>query len=325
MSDKEYNEKDIMIIHRNYCIGILILLSVALFTKVGVGNDKLDDIISFGATLTGLILSVIAIIMTIIGETKTDNTKDTLVRVSNNIKKIVDTDLKKSSDTIIKTTDKLNNVNSVLIKVDDGVESTNTVLEEVKVNNDEMKQLLGNLNEKYNLMNERMESIHGFYKQIYDKINEDNEQEIEKTNEEKNYNDIQDYNGIEKAYCDSNIQNTTHNIVVKRGEIYYADLSPVIGSEQGGIRPVVIIQNDVGNRYSPTVIITAITYQINKARLPIHAELSSEQYSFNRDSVVLAEHIRTLDKRRLKDKIGQLTEKDMKKVDRALAISLSLK
>ena len=115
------------------------------------------------------------------------------------------------------------------------------------------------------------------------------------------------------------------NIVVKRGEIFYADLSPVIGSEQGGIRPVIIIQNDIGNRYSPTVIIAAITSQINKAKLPIHVEISSEEYGLNRDSVVLLEQIRTLDKRRLKEKIGHMTESDMKKVDKALAISLNLK
>ena len=114
------------------------------------------------------------------------------------------------------------------------------------------------------------------------------------------------------------------NIVVKRGEIFYADLSPVIGSEQGGIRPVIIIQNDIGNKYSPTVIVAAITSQINKAKLPIHVEISSEEYGLNRDSVVLLEQIRTLDKRRLKEKIGHMTEADMKKVNKALAISLNL-
>lgn len=114
------------------------------------------------------------------------------------------------------------------------------------------------------------------------------------------------------------------NIVVKRGEIFYADLSPVIGSEQGGIRPVIIIQNDIGNRYSPTVIVAAITSQINKAKLPIHVEISSEEYGLNRDSVVLLEQIRTLDKRRLKEKIGHMTEADMKKVNKALSISLNL-
>ena len=113
-------------------------------------------------------------------------------------------------------------------------------------------------------------------------------------------------------------------MVVKKGDIFYADLSPVIGSEQGGIRPVIIIQNDIGNRYSPTVIVAAITSQINKAKLPTHVEISSEEYGLNRDSVVLLEQIRTLDKRRLKEKIGHMTDTDMKKVNNALLISLSL-
>ena len=113
-------------------------------------------------------------------------------------------------------------------------------------------------------------------------------------------------------------------IVVKRGDIFYADLSPVIGSEQGGIRPVIIIQNDIGNKYSPTVIVSAITSQINKAKLPTHVEISSVEYGLNRDSVVLLEQIRTLDKKRLKEKIGHMTVVDMKKVDKALLISLNL-
>ena len=113
-------------------------------------------------------------------------------------------------------------------------------------------------------------------------------------------------------------------MVVKRGDIFYADLSPVIGSEQGGIRPVIIMQNDIGNKYSPTVIVAAITSQINKAKLPTHVEISSEEYGLNRDSVVLLEQIRTLDKRRLKERIGHMTESDMKKVNKALLISLSL-
>lgn len=113
-------------------------------------------------------------------------------------------------------------------------------------------------------------------------------------------------------------------MIVKRGEIYYADLSPVVGSEQGGVRPVIIIQNDMGNRHSPTVIISAITSQIDKAKLPTHVEISSEEYGLNKDSVVLLEQIRTLDKRRLKEKIGQMTDKDMVKVDKALKISVGV-
>lgn len=122
------------------------------------------------------------------------------------------------------------------------------------------------------------------------------------------------------AECD----NKMTKLNVKRGDIFYADLSPVVGSEQGGIRPVIIIQNDIGNKYSPTVIVAAITSQINKAKLPTHVEISSEEYGLNRDSVVLLEQVRTLDKKRLKEKIGHMTEEDMKKVNKALLISIAL-
>lgn len=108
----------------------------------------------------------------------------------------------------------------------------------------------------------------------------------------------------------------------RRGEIYFADLSPVVGSEQGGTRPVLIIQNDVGNKYSPTVIVCAITSQLSKAKLPTHIELSSEKYNLPKDSVVLLEQIRTLDKRRLKAKITDLDSQKMKEVNRAILISL---
>ena len=111
---------------------------------------------------------------------------------------------------------------------------------------------------------------------------------------------------------------------VKRGELYYADLSPVVGSEQGGIRPVLIIQNDVGNKYSPTVIATAITSQINKAKMPTHIELEANEYGLSRDSVVLAEQIRTIDKKRLKEKIGHLDDDLMGRVNQALEISFGL-
>lgn len=113
-------------------------------------------------------------------------------------------------------------------------------------------------------------------------------------------------------------------MAVKRGDIFYADLSPVVGSEQGGVRPVLIIQNDVGNRYSPTVICAAITSQINKAKLPTHIEIESQKYSLVKDSVVLLEQIRTIDKRRLREKIGHIDIELMKKIDKALTISVGL-
>ena len=112
--------------------------------------------------------------------------------------------------------------------------------------------------------------------------------------------------------------------MVKRGDIYYADLSPVVGSEQGGMRPVLIIQNDPGNRHSPTVIAAAITSQTGKARLPTHIRLSSQTTGLNRDSIILLEQIRTLDKSRLRQCMGRLDEKTMSAVDNALAVSMGL-
>ena len=109
---------------------------------------------------------------------------------------------------------------------------------------------------------------------------------------------------------------------VKRGEIYYADLSPVVGSEQGGMRPVLIVQNDVGNRHSPTVIAAAVTSQMSKARLPTHIALKASAVGLSKDSVVLLEQIRTLDKSRLKEKIGELSPSVMERVNQALLISL---
>ena len=111
---------------------------------------------------------------------------------------------------------------------------------------------------------------------------------------------------------------------IKRGDIFYADLSPVVGSEQGGMRPVLIVQNDTGNKHSPTVIAAAITSQINKARLPTHIELGAKSYGLSKDSVVLLEQIRTLDKKRLKERMGQLDESLMDRVDNAIAVSFGL-
>ena len=111
---------------------------------------------------------------------------------------------------------------------------------------------------------------------------------------------------------------------VKRGDIYYADLSPVVGSEQGGMRPVLIVQNDTGNRHSPTVIAAAITSQTGKARLPTHIELSARSYGLSRDSVILLEQIRTLDKSRLRERMGQLDAPTMDRVNSAIAVSFGL-
>ncbi|MBQ6159930.1 MAG: type II toxin-antitoxin system PemK/MazF family toxin [Oscillospiraceae bacterium] len=111
---------------------------------------------------------------------------------------------------------------------------------------------------------------------------------------------------------------------VRRGDIYFADLSPVVGSEQGGTRPVLIIQNDTGNRHSPTVIAAAITSQLGKARLPTHITVPGREVGLAKDSVVLLEQIRTLDKRRLREHMGRLSDEQMSQVDNAIAVSFGL-
>ncbi|MDR0983499.1 MAG: type II toxin-antitoxin system PemK/MazF family toxin [Ruminococcus sp.] len=111
---------------------------------------------------------------------------------------------------------------------------------------------------------------------------------------------------------------------VKRGEIYYADLSPVVGSEQGGVRPVLIVQNDVGNRHSPTVIAAAITSQKDKSRLPTHIEVNATECGLSKDSIVLLEQVRTLDKQRLKERMGELDGESMTAINSALAVSFGL-
>lgn len=111
---------------------------------------------------------------------------------------------------------------------------------------------------------------------------------------------------------------------IKRGDIFYADLNPVIGSEQGGTRPVLIVQNEIGNQYSPTTIVAAITSQVSKAKLPTHIELKCDTCGLEKDSVILTEQIRTIDKKRLKQKVSSLDEETMDKVNKALEISLGL-
>jgi len=115
------------------------------------------------------------------------------------------------------------------------------------------------------------------------------------------------------------------NLVIKRGDIYYADLSPVVGSEQGGVRPVLVVQNDIGNKYSPTIIVAAVTSQVNKSKLPTHLELNASEYKgLSKNSVVLLEQLRTIDKRRLRERVCVLDPVLMKKIDKALLISLGL-
>ncbi|MEE0797855.1 MAG: type II toxin-antitoxin system PemK/MazF family toxin [Anaerovoracaceae bacterium] len=113
-------------------------------------------------------------------------------------------------------------------------------------------------------------------------------------------------------------------MIVKKGDLFFADLSPVVGSEQGGVRPVLVVQNDVGNKYSPTVIVAAVTSQTGKAKLPTHVQLQATQGGLSRDSVVLLEQLRTIDKQRLKEKIGALSENQLPDVEKALEVSLGI-
>ena len=113
-------------------------------------------------------------------------------------------------------------------------------------------------------------------------------------------------------------------MIIKRGDIFYADLRPVVGSEQGGVRPVLIIQNDVGNRHSPTVICAAITSKMNNAKLPTHVELEAGRFQLVKDSVILLEQLRTIDKKRLKDRVCHLDGEILDQVDKALKVSLEL-
>lgn len=123
---------------------------------------------------------------------------------------------------------------------------------------------------------------------------------------------------------EGNASRTKAMMNIKRGDIYYADLSPVVGSEQGGLRPVLIVQNDVGNRYSPTVIAAAITSKMGKAKLPTHIDIFASDVGLTRDSVILLEQIRTLDKRRLREKMGHLPDALMERVDNAISVSFGL-
>ena len=113
-------------------------------------------------------------------------------------------------------------------------------------------------------------------------------------------------------------------MTVKRGDIFYADLSPVVGSEQGGVRPVLIVQNDVGNKYSPTVIVSAITSRQNKTGLPTHIRIDANENGLTKDSIVLLEQMRTIDKQRLRERMGSLDDADMLRIDRAISVSLGL-
>lgn len=135
---------------------------------------------------------------------------------------------------------------------------------------------------------------------------------------------LSEYTSQKRSIIDINQLTECEKVIIRRGDIFYADLRPVVGSEQGGIRPVLIIQNDIGNKHSPTVICAAITSRMNKAKLPTHVELDTRRCDMIKDSVILLEQLRTIDKQRLKEKICHIDEELQEKVDYALKVSLEL-
>lgn len=280
---------------------VIIALSAFIFYIKKNESVSMGDLISISSGLVSIALAVIAIAYAISESIKTKN------------------DSKKSE--------------AILEKVKDGLDKSNKVLDEVKEITNDMYIKVGKIGEAYEGINqsnfsETVEAIN-----TIDEIESTETVEVTGGIEEKESESM----GVEKSV---NLEEKKSNKVidiankgvtekkgttriVRRGDIFYADLSPVIGSEQGGIRPVVVVQNDISNKYSPTVVVVSITSQINKAKLPTHVELSEDNYNI-KNSVVLVEQIRTLDKKRLKEKIGQINESDMKKIDKALLIEISL-
>ncbi len=151
-------------------------------------------------------------------------------------------------------------------------------------------------------------------------MNNKNNQKIDKANTKENKDNNNQKQDIKKI----DQKQSREKITIMRGDLFYADLSPVIGSEQGGVRPVVIIQNDIGNKFSPTTIVAAITSVKNKSSMPTHVNVGKDVGGLPKDSVILLEQIRTIDKRRLREKIGRMTDSKMKEIDKALGISVHL-
>lgn len=129
---------------------------------------------------------------------------------------------------------------------------------------------------------------------------------------------------VKGCVCAADSEKGVLDVIVKKGDLFFADLSPVVGSEQGGVRPVLVVQNDVGNKYSPTIIVAAVTSQTGKAKLPTHVELQATQGGLSKNSVVLLEQLRTIDKQRLKERIGSLNDAQIPVVDEALGVSLGI-
>lgn len=289
----------------NLCwiIGLLILIILGLLAFITYikrnESVSMGDLISISSGLVSIALAIIAIIYAISESIKTkDDTK---------------------RNEII-----LEKVKDVLDEVKYGLDKSNDVLDEVR--------------DKTNKVDSKVDSIATAYKNT-SKL--DFEETIIETNTDINSSDekiISDSNDEKNTECldgKASLSDSKSSIKLKAlrdintktircGDIFYVDFNPSVGSEQGGIRPAVVVQNEIANKYSSTVIVAPITSQINKAKLPTHVEISSDEYNINRDSVVLLEQVRVLDKKRFKEKIGHMTEADMRKIRNSLLIQFSL-
>ena len=324
-----------------WIIGLLslVILGLLAFIIYIKRNESvfMGDLISISSGLVSIALAIIAIIYAISEsiKTKDDSKRNEII---------------------------LEKVKDVLDEVKDGLDKSNDVLDEVRDKTNKVDSKFDSLANAYkdNIREDFEEAIIETNTDITN--NSDNKDFISSTGNEKiisnsdyenetNDSDNKDFissTGNEKIKSNSDYEKGTKcldskeilsdstssmklkasrdskTITIRRGDIFCADFSPVIGSEQGGIRPAVVVQNDISNKYSSTVVVAPITSLINKAKLPTHVKLSSDEYNLNRDSVVLLEQVRVLDKKRLKEKIGHITDADMKKIEKSLLIQFSL-
>ena len=291
-------------------ISINILLLIFIFYKNRSNSVDLGDLISISSGLVSIALAIVAIIYSISESIKNDN--------------------------------KENKLNDIIYKVNNGVMSSQRILKKVNSANDCTSGILEKMSDQFNSLQDSVSTIQDMFEQLHLSSEENSSENLISETNNNGENSSPQTNNIESQSNNDKIESNMNNSYVtniyketvikkdelikcKRGEIYYADLSPVIGSEQGGIRPVIIIQNNIGNTYSPTVIVMALTSQINKPKLPTHVEISKDKFNYTKDSVALAEQIRTLDKRRLKEKIGELDYSMMSKINTAINIALDLK
>lgn len=315
-----------------WIIGLLslVILGLLVFITYIKRNESvfMGDLISISSGLVSIALAIIAIIYAISESIKTKDDSKRNEIILEKVKDVLDEvkdGLDKSNDVLDEVRDKTNKVDSKVDNIatayknigksdfEEAIIETNTDI----TNNSDNKDFISSTENKKIISNSDDENVTN---------HSDNEHSIINSDDEKG-TECLDSKGILSDSTSSiklKVLRDSKTITIRRGDIFCADFSPVIGSEQGGIRPAVVVQNDVSNKYSSTVVVAPITSRINKAKLPTHVELSSDEYNLNRDSIVLLEQVRVLDKKRFREKIGHITDADMKKIEKSLLIQLSL-